>query len=439
MAPDPTEATASVDMAALLADSAGSAALVAGRYRLGHVLGEGGMAVVHRATDTLLDRAVAVKLLRENVAGPTERARFNDEARTLAALSHPGLVTVLDAGVSAERPYLVMELVDGGTVADVRGPLALTHAADIGAQVAAALAYAHERGVIHRDVKPANMLLGTHGRVKLADFGIARLVGDTVHHTGTGVLIGTVSYLSPEQVEGAGLTTAVDVYSLGLVLLELITGRRPFPGPSVESALSRLTRSPDMPLDLPAGWWALLSAMTARNPADRPTALEVSDRLRALGSGAPFPQLHSSIPVPAEVHSPAAPAVAAPARISSSTRGALVALAALVLLLGAAAAAGGKGVRANRDANPVSAPPSATGELASRPTGAQSTEQAEALALALETPATASGPHRAAKHNPGARSGSTHAAKHPRKHGHKHKPGHKHGHKHGGKHGHKHR
>src|SRR5688572_17232644 len=224
---DDPEATTSVDMTALLAGSAGGAAVLAERYRLGSVIGEGGMAVVHRAEDTLLQRPVAVKVLRENVAGTAERARFTDEVRTLGSLSHAGLVTVLDAGVAEQRPYLVMELVDGGTLADISTPLELERAAEIGAQVASSLAYAHARGIIHRDVKPANVLLCRDGRVKLADFGIARIVGDTVHHTRTGALIGTVSYLSPEQVEGAELTTALDVYSLGLVLLELITGRRP--------------------------------------------------------------------------------------------------------------------------------------------------------------------------------------------------------------------
>ena len=346
------EATTSVDMAALLADSVGGAAVLAGRYRLGDVIGAGGMAVVHRATDTLLHRDVAVKVLRENVARTEERARFADEVRTLAALSHFGLVTVLDAGVTAERPYLVMELVDGGTLADVATPLSMARTADIGAQLAAALAYAHGHGVIHRDVKPANVLLGPSGRVKLADFGIARVVGDCVHHTRPGALIGTVTYLSPEQVEGSELTTAVDVYSLGLVLLELITGRRPFPGPSVESALNRLTRPPDMPLDLPAGWWALLSAMTARNPADRPTALEVAERLQALRTGS------AAVAAPVAASAPAVGAQP-PARspVAVRARGALLAVAAVVLLIVAAGAAGGNGVR--------NAPPEARAAAAS--------------------------------------------------------------------------
>ena len=346
MEQDETEATTSVDMAALLADPAGSAAVLDGRYRLDKVLGEGGMAVVHRAQDMLLQRPVAVKLLKEHVAGTAERARFTGEVRTLGALSHAGLVTVLDAGVTARRPYLVMELVEGGTLADVSGPLSLDRTADIGAQVASALAYAHAHGVIHRDVKPANVLLGPSGRVKLADFGIARIVGDTVHHTQTGALIGTVSYLSPEQVEGAELTTALDVYSLGLLLLELITGRRPFPGPSVESALSRLTRPPEMPLDLPAAWWVLLSAMTARNPADRPTASEVSQRLDALRGVAGVPD-GPALPGPVAASVPAAPAAAArpQVRVPSRLRGVLVAVAAVILLVATAAAAGGKGVR----------------------------------------------------------------------------------------------
>ena len=384
---DDSEATTSVDMAALLADSAGSAPVLAGRYRLGSVLGEGGMAVVHRAEDTLLQRPVAVKVLRDNVAGTADRARFTAEVRTLGALSHAGLVTVLDAGVAEQRPYLVMELVDGGTLADVSTPLELERAAAIGAQVASALAYAHARGIIHRDVKPANVLLCRDGRVKLADFGIARIVGDTVHHTRTGALIGTVSYLSPEQVEGAELTTALDVYSLGLVLLELITGRRPFPGPSVESALSRLSRPPEMPLDLPAGWWALLTAMTARNPADRPTALEVSQRLSALRGDTRVRALTETPQEPATV-APVAP-TPLPARASRRARGVLVAAAAAVLLVATAAAAGGKGVRKDGPVDPGLSAAGMPAVAAQAAAGGGKTGQARASAAPAPAKASA--------------------------------------------------
>ena len=205
--------------------------VVAERYTLGDRLGSGGMAVVYRATDRVLHRDVAVKVLRDTADDETDRLRFTSEARTLAALSHRHLVMVLDAGTTADQPFLVMELVEGMTLSQriADGPLAPDEVAEIGAQLADALAYAHGQGVIHRDVKPGNVLLGRSG-VKLADFGIARLVGDTVRHTMTGQAIGTAAYISPEQVLGHDVTPAADVYALGLVLLEVLTGERAYPG-----------------------------------------------------------------------------------------------------------------------------------------------------------------------------------------------------------------
>jgi hypothetical protein len=257
------------------------------RYRLEARLGSGGTADVHRATDTTLQRPVAVKLLRDVAGDASDRARFVAEARTLASLSHRNLVMVLDAGIGDEddRPFLVMELVEGRALSDAfrEGPLPAREVARIGAEVGAGLAFAHERGVVHRDVKPGNVLLSDDGRVKLADFGIARLIGDTVRHTRTGTAIGTAAYLAPEQVRGEDVTGCADVYALGLVLLEALTGTRAFPGSATEAALARLHRDPDVPDDLPAGWPALLRAMTAADPAARPTTAEV---VRICGAGA---------------------------------------------------------------------------------------------------------------------------------------------------------
>ncbi|KQQ41862.1 serine/threonine-protein kinase [Nocardioides sp. Leaf307] len=263
--------------------------MVAGRYRLGEVLGRGGMADVHRATDTVLAREVAVKLLRSTADQASDRARFTAEARTLAGLSHRGLVTVLDAGVDDEHPFLVMELVEGPTLGArlADGPLPAPEAARVGQQVADALSYAHGRGVVHRDVKPGNVLLAPDGRVKLADFGIARLIGDTVRHTQTGTAVGTAAYLAPEQVRGEELDTSVDVWSLGLVLLEALTGERAYPGSPTESAMARLHRPPPVPADLPPGWSDLLRAMTAADPAARPSTAQVAARLGALRQGPP--------------------------------------------------------------------------------------------------------------------------------------------------------
>ena len=267
------------------------------RYVLGSLLGSGGMADVHRATDTTLERSVAVKVLRDVAGDESARHRFVAEARTLAGLSHRNLVTVLDAGIGEDddRPFLVMELVEGRSLADALedGPLTPEDAAAVGAQVAAALAYAHGRGVVHRDVKPGNVLLGGDGRVKLADFGIARLLGDTARHTRTGTAIGTAAYLAPEQVRGEDVTGAADTYALGLVLLEALTGHRAFPGSPTEAALARLQRDPEVPADLPGGWAALLTAMTAADPTDRVDVAEAAD---LLASGVPAPAAPEAAP-----------------------------------------------------------------------------------------------------------------------------------------------
>ena len=264
------------------------------RYRLGEVIGRGGMAEVYRADDLKLARLVAVKLLLSDAGDPTDRDRFVAEARTLAMLSHSGLVTVLDAGFGSsgrqdavaggehDRPFLVMELVDGPTFGQrmKNGPMTLHDLAPIAAQVAEALAYVHARGIVHRDVKPGNVLIGHDETVKLADFGIARLIEQQSHHTATGVAIGTAAYIAPEQVSGGTVTGAADVYALGLVLLEAITGRREYAGSPTEAALARLQRPPRIPT-LHAGWDDLLAGMTALDPGARPSAAAVAAWLRA--------------------------------------------------------------------------------------------------------------------------------------------------------------
>ena len=305
------------------------------RYALGEVIGRGGMADVYRATDVLLSREVAVKVLRDRAEDAHARDRFTAEARTLASLSHAGLVMILDAGIDAEQPYLVMGLVEGSTLAALcaEGPLDGSEAARIGAQVAAALSYVHAQGVIHRDVKPGNVLIGADGQVKLADFGIARLIGDTVRNTLTGQAIGTPAYLAPEQVRGQEITPAVDVYSLGLVLLEALTGERAYPGPPVEAAMARLSSRPSIPADLPPGWRSLLAAATATAPADRPDASTLAGRMLVLSEAPLTAELPLTEPIPVPVrHRWAAWLQARP----SEQRWVAAAIAAMAILIGIA-------------------------------------------------------------------------------------------------------
>jgi eukaryotic-like serine/threonine-protein kinase len=254
------------------------------RYVLASLIGRGGMADVHRATDRVLEREVAVKVMRGEAGDPDERARFRDEAQIVAALDHPGLVSVLDAGVDGDDPYLVLDLVEGASLAAFcRGRAVPPHrVARLGADLASVLAYVHAHGIVHRDVKPSNILVGRDGTVRLADFGIARLLADPTGPGVGGATIGTAAYIAPEQVRGEPVTPASDVYSLGLVLLEALTGRRAYTGGPVEAALARLHAAPLIPTSLPTGWPALLSRMTDADPAGRPSAAEVEPALRVL-------------------------------------------------------------------------------------------------------------------------------------------------------------
>ncbi|MCW2543016.1 MAG: serine/threonine protein kinase, partial [Frankiales bacterium] len=223
-------------------------------------------------------------------------ARAADEAKTLARLSHPSLVQVYDAGTDTSgRPWVVMEFVDGETLSAAlkRGALPLEEVRQIGQAVAEALDHVHAQGLVHRDVKPANILLRQGGGAKLTDFGIARLV-DAAKVTSTGLLVGTASYLAPEQVAGEPVGPATDVYALGLLLLEALSGHREYDGPAVEAAMARLHRDPVLPAGLPAVWTSLLSAMTSRNPADRPSAGEVAGVLRRMYEGDTTSAMHQA-------------------------------------------------------------------------------------------------------------------------------------------------
>lgn len=275
--------------------SVGSGPALAGRYQLGDLLGTGGMAAVHRATDLLLGREVAVKLLRPRDGDTSAEARFRSEARTLAAISDPHVITILDVSPPGSSPaYLVMELVDGPSLAQrlrEAGPMDEATMRALGVQLARGLDAAHQRGIVHRDVKPDNILLTSDGTAILTDFGIARLLDDASHHTAAGMVIGSPAYLAPEQVRGVPPTPAVDIYALGLVLLECYTGLRAYPGPPVEAALSRLGASPALPVSLPSDLRDVLVAMTALDPEERPSAAQVAAALGPASdhAGAPPP------------------------------------------------------------------------------------------------------------------------------------------------------
>ena len=224
---------------------AGLGDVLGGRYRLVELLGQGGMATIYRASDSQLGRDVAVKVLhREYGRDPDFVARFRQEAHAAAALSHPGIVAVHDFGVDEDGPYLVMELVDGEDLASLlrrNGPLPPRQAARLVAEVARALDAAHDRGIVHRDVKPGNIMLNANGRVKVTDFGIARAWADA-GLTLPGTTLGSVHYFSPEQAIGEPATAASDVYSLGIVLYELLSGRRPWEGDSAAAiAMARIS------------------------------------------------------------------------------------------------------------------------------------------------------------------------------------------------------
>ncbi|MET0975484.1 MAG: serine/threonine-protein kinase [Leifsonia sp.] len=270
-------------------DNAPDGSVIAGRYELLGVVGRGGMATVYRARDRKLGRLVAVKLFAAGTA--IDDARRRAEVDLLGRVNHPNLVALHDAHLapadSDEPSYLVMELVEGPdlrTMLDA-GPIAGATVAALAAEIAEALAAVHGQGIVHRDLKPANILLAPSGipspeyRARLTDFGIAHLVGaDRV--TTAGTVIGTAAYLSPEQATGSEPGPETDVYALGLVLLECLTGTRAYPGTAIEAMSARVVRDPAVPDDLPVAWASLLTQMTSRDPALRPTALDVAVRAK---------------------------------------------------------------------------------------------------------------------------------------------------------------
>jgi len=252
--------------------------VIAGRYDLHEVVGTGGMSTVYKAHDRLLERTVALKVLHPHYGSDTEHAqRFRHEARAVAQLSHPSIVTVIDRGESDGRQFIVFEYVDGENLKQLcgrRGPLPVRLALELSLQIADGLAFAHAHGIVHRDVKPQNVLVDPGGSAKVTDFGIAYSLDAEHGMTLPGTVLGTSAYLSPEQASGEPVTAATDVYSLGVVLFELLTGDVPFPGENAVAVAMRhlhepppslLGRRPDVPVRLAA----TVERALAKDPAQR--------------------------------------------------------------------------------------------------------------------------------------------------------------------------
>ncbi|WP_157535810.1 serine/threonine-protein kinase [Microbacterium sp. Root166] len=313
-------------------DADGTAALLDDRYRLGECIGEGGMARVYRAEDISLGRTVALKLMRPGVDG-TQSDRARSEMTVLASLNHPSLVTLFDARLVPGQPeYLVMEFVDGPTLGArlAAGALAPAMVAHLAGELAEALHVVHAAGIVHRDIKPSNVLLspaqlpGSRPRAKLADFGIAYLL-DASRLTSPGMVVGTVAYLAPEQIRGGEPSPAADIYSLGLVLLECLTGERAHAhGGGMAAALARLENPPTIPDSLDPRWSALLTRMMDLDPSRRPTAAEVASAAAALADGAQVvaaPADQTAVTVPFTAPTLIAPAGALAAASASPAAG----------------------------------------------------------------------------------------------------------------------
>ncbi|MGB2875981.1 MAG: serine/threonine-protein kinase [Gaiellaceae bacterium] len=345
----------------------GTQSLSGGRYRLERPLGHGGMASVHLALDTELDRHVAVKLLAENLSGDEAfRARFLREARLAARLSHPNVVGVYDVGEDGGRPYIVMEYVEGETLADVmsaRGRLSPDEARGLVLQACHGLAHAHDAGLVHRDVKPQNLILRPDGTLKVADFGIARAAEATAL-TQPGTILGTAAYLAPEQALGQPVTAATDVYAVGAVLYELLTGRPPIEIDSLadladSQRTAAITPVRELVPEVPRWLEDAVMRCLAKNPAYRPaSAGGLAGELASGGSEPPTEPL--------------------PRRLSGPRRRALVLALFGLLVLSAillAVALSGRGDGSGRPSPPSAVPPI--------PAGSSPQDQARSMAAWL--------------------------------------------------------
>jgi len=252
--------------------------VLADRYELEELVGTGGMSSVFRAHDRLLDRKVALKILHQQYSGDDDYVeRFKREARSVAALSHPNVVTVIDRGEHEDRQFIVFEYVEGENLKRLierRGPAPVPNALELAIQIARGLAFAHQQGLIHRDVKPQNVLLNGDGRAKVTDFGIARSLNVQRGMTQTGTVLGTSDYIAPEQAQGQRVDEHTDVYSLGVVVYELLTGEVPFPGENfVAVAMRHINEEPpsvrEKRPDVPVRVDEAVRRAMAKRPEDR--------------------------------------------------------------------------------------------------------------------------------------------------------------------------
>jgi len=359
-------------------------ARVAGRYELIRPLGHGAMATVDLTHDVELDRPVALKRLAENLARDEDlRRRFLREARLAARLSHPNVVRVFDVGEDDGRPFIAMEYVEGETLAELlarRGRLPPGEVARLGVQACAALAAAHTAGLVHRDVKPQNLILGTDGVLRLGDFGLA--VGrEGTRLTLVGTVLGTVGYLAPEQARGEQVSAAADIYAIGAVLYELLTGE-PARRAGTLADLGAAEGSP--PPDLggrapgtPADLVAAVTACLSFRPADRPHSAAALARLLA-----PVASNAATLPVPAD---PAqlATEILAPTTVRPARRWTARRLAAGAALVAAAAAGLAAAIALNTGGHPPRRPASTPHAVAPPAKGADAVQQAQNLAAWL--------------------------------------------------------
>ncbi len=283
-----------------------------GRYEILHELGRGAMGAVYQARDPQIGRIVAIKVIMVGTTAPDAledyKQRFYREAQTAGAMSHPGIVTIYDMAENSDgNPYLVMEFVEGTTLdrmlapeksGDLQDPVPLKQRLDIAAQVADALDYAHRRKVIHRDIKPANILVTSEGKAKIADFGIAKMAGS--HMTHTGLLVGTPAFMSPEQITGGEVDSRSDIFSFGVLVYWMLTGKRPFPGDAITQIAYKVVHTPPVPLreanpSLPNDIEPVIFKCLAKKPEERyQTAREIAADLETLKAK----QMLAGVPTP---------------------------------------------------------------------------------------------------------------------------------------------